>query len=146
MTLCSHRMAMADPPRWAAATPRQGPCTKKTTMDEALHALEGDVRTTPQIHWRWGRLDAGSTTAGIRRQGTLGDWWRRTSLRRHGCKVWNPRGEPFGFIGVTGARKPTTHLDLCACQDLPQCPTAGRVHAISIRSLRKLTGRFASLD
>ena len=61
------------------------------------------------------------------------------------CKVWNPGGEPFCFIGVMDARKPTAHLDLRACHDLPQHPTTGRVHAISIHSLRKHAGHFASL-
>ena len=56
------------------------------------------------------------------------------------------RGEPFGFIGVTDASKPTARLDLCTYHDLPQCPTTGHAHAISIRSLRKLIGHFASLD
>ena len=48
----------------------QGPCAEKTTMDEALHALEGDVEMAPRIHWRWGRMDAGSTAVEIRRQET----------------------------------------------------------------------------
>ena len=42
-------------------------------MDEALHALEGDVETTPWIHWRWGRMDASSITAEMRRQETKSD-------------------------------------------------------------------------
>ena len=57
-----------------------------------------------------------------------------------------PGGEPFIFIGVTGARKQTTHLDLCAYHDLPPCLAAGRAHAISVHSLKKLTRHFASLD
>ena len=43
---------------------------EKTAADEALHALEGDVGTAPQIHWRWGRMDAGSTAARMRRHET----------------------------------------------------------------------------
>ena len=112
-------------------------------MDEALHVLEGDVRAAPQIHWTWGRLDAGSTAVGMWRQGTLGDWWQRSWLQRQGCKVWNPRGKPFGFIGATGARKPTAHLDLRACHDLPPRLAAGRAHATYIRSLEELAGCFA---
>ena len=78
--------------------------------------------------------------------GNLSDWRWRSWLRRQGCKVWNPGGEPFGFIGATDARKPTAHLDLYACHDLQQCPTTGHAHAISVCSLEKLVGRFASLD
>ena len=78
--------------------------------------------------------------------GNLSDWQRRSWLWRQGCKVWNLRGEPFGFIGAMGARKLTTRLDLHACHDLPQCLTVGRAHSISIHSLKKLDGRFASLD
>ena len=115
-------------------------------MDEALHAQEGDAKMTPRIHWRWGRLDAGSTVVGMRRRGTLGDWWRRSWLWRQGCKVWIPEGEPFGFIGATGARKPTARLDLRACHDLPQRPATGHAHAIFVRCLRKLAEHFASLD
>ena len=48
----------------------RGPRVEKTTTDEALHALEGDVGTAPRIHWRWGRMDAGSTAVEIRRQET----------------------------------------------------------------------------
>ena len=48
----------------------RGPRVEKTAMDEALHALEGDVGTAPRIHWRWGRMDAGSTTAEMQRQKT----------------------------------------------------------------------------
>ena len=32
----------------------QGPCAKKPTTDEALHALEGDVRMAPRIHLEMG--------------------------------------------------------------------------------------------
>ena len=32
-------------------------------------------------------------------------------------KVRNPRGEPFGFIRATDARKATVYLDLRACHD-----------------------------
>ena len=39
--------------------------TEKTMTDEALHALEGDVRAAPRIYWRWGRVDASSTAAGM---------------------------------------------------------------------------------
>ena len=115
-------------------------------MEEALHALEGDVRMAPWIYWRLGRLDAGSTAAGMPRRGTLGDWWRWLWLRRQGCMVWNPGGEPFGFIGVTDARKPTTHLDLHACHDLLQRLAMGHAHTILVRSLKKLAGCFASPD
>ena len=55
-------------------------------------------------------------------------------------------GEPFGFIGAMDVRKPTARLDLHAYHDLPQCLIMGCVHAISVRSLRKLTGHFASPD
>ena len=51
----------------------RGPRAEKTATDEALHTLEGDVRTAPRIHWRRERLDAGSTVAGMQRRGTLGD-------------------------------------------------------------------------
>ena len=78
--------------------------------------------------------------------GNLSHWWRWSWLRRQGCKVWNPGGEPFGFIGAMNVRKPTAHLDLLASHDQPQRPTVGRAHAISVRSLEKLTGCFASLD
>ena len=48
----------------------RGPRAEKTVMDEALLALEGDVRMAPRIHWRWGWMDAGSMAAEIRRQET----------------------------------------------------------------------------
>ena len=32
----------------------RGPCTKKSTTDEALRTLEGDVRAAPRIHWKMG--------------------------------------------------------------------------------------------
>ena len=41
----------------------QGSCVEKATTDEALHALEGDVRAAPWIHWKMGvegsELDSG---------------------------------------------------------------------------------------
>ena len=43
-------------------------------------------------------------------------------------------------------RKPTARLVLRACHDLPQCLVAGHAHAISVRSLEKLVGHFASPD
>ena len=61
-----------------------------------------------------------------------------------GMEYWG--GEPFGFIGATDARKPTACLDLHACHDLPQYPATGHAHTISVRSLGKLAGRFASPD
>ena len=45
-----------------------------------------------------------------------------------------------------GTRIPTARLDLHAYHDLPQRHAAGYAHAISIRSLRKLAGCFASPD
>ena len=48
----------------------RGPHAEKTAMDKALHALEGDVGTTPRFYWRWGQMDAGSTVAEMRRQET----------------------------------------------------------------------------
>ena len=48
----------------------RGSRIEKTTMDEALHALEGDVGTAPWIHWRWGWMDAGSTATKMRKQET----------------------------------------------------------------------------
>ena len=39
-------------------------------------------------------------------------------MQSQGGNVRNPRGEPFGFIGVTNARKATIHLDLHAYHDL----------------------------
>ena len=51
-------------------------------------------------------------------------------------------GDPFGFIGATGPRKPITYLDLPACHDLPQRLTAGHAHAISIRSSQKTRWTF----
>ena len=100
----------------------------------------------------------------VRHHGSIGDGgrWMRAQ-RRRGCGDRKPErlattvvdaearmqgmeseGEPFGFIGATDAGKPTTCLDLCACHDLPQCLATGHAHAISIRSLGKLTGCFAS--
>ena len=66
-------------------------------------------------------------------------------MRRQGGKVRNPGGEPFGFIGATGVRKPTICLDLRACHDLPQCHAAGYAHTIPILSFERLTGHFASM-
>ena len=43
-------------------------------------------------------------------------------------------------------RKPTVRLDFHACHDLPQRHAIGYAHAISIRSLGKLVGCFASPD
>ena len=48
----------------------RGPHAEKIAMDEALHALEGDVRMAPRIHWRWERMDASSMAAEMRRQET----------------------------------------------------------------------------
>ena len=50
---------------------------EKPMMDEVLHALEGDVRAAPRIHWKMGsggrKLDGG----GDMDVGSLGDWrWR----------------------------------------------------------------------
>ena len=45
----------------------RGPRTEKTTMDEALLALEGDVRMAPWIHWRRGQMDASSTAVEMQR-------------------------------------------------------------------------------
>ena len=40
-----------------------GPCAEKTTVDKALHALEGDIRAAPWLHWKMGvggcKLDGG---------------------------------------------------------------------------------------
>ena len=36
-------------------------------------------------------------------------------MRRRGGRVWNPRGEPRGFIVATDARRATVRLDLRAC-------------------------------
>ena len=46
----------------------QGSHAEKTTTDEALHAVEGDVGMAPRIHYRWGRMDAGSTVVRMRRR------------------------------------------------------------------------------
>ena len=67
-------------------------------------------------------------------------------MQRQGGNIRNPGGKPFGFIGATDVRKPTTCLDLRTYHDLPQCPTTERAHAISMRALEKLAGRVASLD
>ena len=66
-------------------------------------------------------------------------------MQRQGGNVRNLGGKPFGFIGATGVRKPTTHLDLRAYHDMPHYHAMGYAHAISIRSLRKLATHFASL-
>lgn len=66
-------------------------------------------------------------------------------MQRQRGKVQNPRGKPFGFIGVTDARKATVHLDLCACHDLPPCHIMGYAHVIPILSLRRSAGCFTSL-
>jgi len=76
--------------------------------------------------------------------GNLSDWQRRSWLWRQGCKVWNPRGEPFGFIGATGARKPTTRQDLRAYHDLSSRVITGRMHTTYDRPLEKCTERFSS--
>ena len=56
-------------------------------MDEALHALEDDVRAAPRIHWKMGvggcELD-GYWDADA---GSLGDWQRRLQMRRQEGKV-----------------------------------------------------------
>ena len=114
--------------------------------DKAIHALEGDVRVAPRLHWKMGvrgfELNGGKdANAG----GGLGDWRRRLQMRRQGGKVQNPRGKPFGFIGATDARKPTVRLDLRACHDLPQRHAMGYAHAIPILSCGKITGHFTSL-
>ena len=31
-----------------------GPCAEKTTTDESLQALEGDIRMAPRLHWKIG--------------------------------------------------------------------------------------------
>ena len=50
---------------------------EKTTTDEALHTLEGDVRAAPRIHWKMTaggcKLDSG-WDADV---GSLGDWRQR---------------------------------------------------------------------
>ena len=55
----------------------QGPCAKKATTDEALHALEGDVRAAPWIHWKMGvdgcELDGSEDVDA----GSLDNWPRR---------------------------------------------------------------------
>ena len=60
---------------------------EKTTTDEALHALEGDVRAAPRIHWKMRvggcELDNGWDAEA----GRLGDWRRRLQMRRQGGKV-----------------------------------------------------------
>ena len=65
-------------------------------------------------------------------------------MQRQGGKVQNPGGEPFGFIGVIDARKATIHLDLHACHDPPPRHVMGYALTISILSLRRHAGRFAS--
>ena len=65
-------------------------------------------------------------------------------MRRQEGKVWNLGGKPFGFMLVTDASKPTIHLDLRACHDLPQRHTVGYAHAIPIISFGKIAGRFTS--
>ena len=40
-----------------------GPRAKKTMANEALQALEGDIRAAPWLHWRIGVVDANATMA-----------------------------------------------------------------------------------
>ena len=65
-------------------------------------------------------------------------------MQRQGGKVQNLGGEPFVFIGATNARKATVHLDLRAYHDPPPHHVVGYAPAISILSLRRRAGRFAS--
>ena len=65
-------------------------------------------------------------------------------MQRQGGKVRNPRGEPFGFIGVTDARKATDGLDLCAYHDPSQRHVTRFAHAIPILSFEKPAGHFTS--
>ena len=52
----------------------RGPHVEKTVMDKALHALQGNVRVAPQIHWKMGvggwELDGGRDADA----GSLSDW------------------------------------------------------------------------
>jgi len=49
-------------------------------------------------------------------------------------QVWNPRGEPLGFIGAMDARRPTVLLDLLGYHDTPPCHITGYALAIPILS------------
>ena len=64
-------------------------------------------------------------------------------MQRQGGNVRNPRGEPFGFIGVTDARKATVRLDLRACHDLPPRHHVGYAPPIPILSYQSHAGRLA---
>ena len=87
-------------------------------------------------------LDGGGGTDA----GSLGNWWRRLWMQRRGDKVQNPRGEPLGFIGATGARRATAHLGPRACHDTSPCHVAGYMPAIPILSHQNRPGRFAFLS
>ena len=63
-------------------------------------------------------------------------------MQRQEGKVWNPGGEPLGFIGAMDARRATAHLGLQACHDMPPHHIVGYAPAIPILSHQNRARRF----